>query len=146
MKKIIIFSLLLITCLGLFSQTGTIVDKESYVVVNYPNGDTISVGKSQVVSLRISGDEVFVMTSQNWGQDRVTKIASLNYLTFGLANTQELRRYLSLLFFNSYKATYHYTSGSIDTVSYYAGDSLAYKIAFSYDDGSITEKSAPINE
>lgn len=145
-------NLLILTFLLLFSsftghtQTGTITDKETYVEITYPSGDVISLGKSQIVSLKSINNDVYIMTSQNWAQDKVTKIAMLNYSEFGYPSAQSLRAYLSLLFFNSYKAEYHYTAGAIDTVSYFAGDSLAFKIAYAYSDGNISEKSAPINE
>lgn len=146
MKKLLFLSLLVITSFALSAQTGTIVDKESYVQINYPNGDTVSVGKSQVVSIVPFNSEVFLMTSQHWGSDKITRIASLNYSTFGFSGTQALRTYLSRMFFNSYRSVFSYSAGSIDTVSYYAGDSLAYRIVFTYSDGDISEKSAPINE
>lgn len=145
MKKL----LLLIICIAslsltAYSQTGTIVDSDTYFQVNYPSGDTVAVGKDQVVHLKTASGVVYLMNSNRWSNDNVTKIIALKPADFGFSTTAALRNYLSKICFRAYKITYTYDgSGNLTTVANYIGDSLMFTVTYSYSGSTITQKSAP---
>lgn len=144
MKKFLILALLAISTM-VFSQTGTLVDMDSYIQVNYSSGDTVCIGKSNVVYLKVVSNEVYVMGSNQWGKGAIVQIISLNPTQFGYTAT-ELRNYLAAAIYKTYTTTYHYTDGNVDTVSYYVGDTLQFKTAFTYTAGAVTEKTAPFKD
>lgn len=145
MKNFILLFMLVIAA-NLYSQTGTIVDNETYFQVSYPGGEIVSIGKDQVVHLKSSTTSVFIMSSHRWSNDNVTKIIALKPADFGFSSTTALRDYLSKICFRSYRVTYTYNeSGNLTTVSNYIGDSLMFSVTYTYDGSTITGKSAPTN-
>lgn len=143
MKKLILICIVSLS-LAAYGQTGTIVDNDTYFQVNYPSGDTVSIGKDQVVHLKTASGVVYMMNSNRWSNDNVTKIIALKPTDFGFSTTTALREYLSKICFRSYSVTYTYDgSGNLTTVSNYIGDSLMFTVTYSYDGSTITGKSAP---
>jgi len=147
MKKLaLVFSLIALFFISISAQTGNIVDKDNYIQINYPDGDTISYGKTQTTLLKTSGSRVYIMNNQRWGADKLTRIVNLEYDDFGFSSAGDLRDYLSAMIFRTYKLSYSYNGSLIDSISYNIGDSTAFKISYTYSDGLITDKTAPINE
>lgn len=144
MKKLMTIFFALGLTMAVYSQTGTIVDNESYFQINYHNGDTVVIGKDRVIYLRSEKETVFIVSSTSWGSDKITKLVSVSARDFGFASTTALRDYLSKICFRAYSVTYTYNgSGNLSTVSNYIGDSLMFTINYTYDGSTITSKSAP---
>jgi hypothetical protein len=145
MKKLLFLSIIFLSAIS-YSQTGTIVDNETYFQVNYPSGDVVDIGKDQIVHLKSSGSNVFVMSAARWGSDPVTRIITMKPSDFGFSSTTALRDYLSKICFRAYRVTYTYNgSGNLTTVNNYIGDSLMFSVTYTYDGSTITGKSAPTN-
>jgi len=140
MKKLLLIFGLSAILIGAKAQTGTIVDNGPYFTVNYPSGDTVSVGKDNIVLVKPNGGEVFIMTSHQWRSDRVTRIIHLDPDDFGYASTSTLREYLAAIAFRAYREVYVYDGGNLDSVKYYYGSQLQYSIDYGYTGTVVTSK------
>ena len=141
MKKLILILGVIFISTSAFTQ-GTIVDKESYIQISYPGGDTLSVSKDQITQVVQSDDIIYLLNAQP--RNRPAKMAELSPSAFGFTTAGELRAHITKMAFKEYRSTFHYTSGLVDTAYYYAGDSLAFKKIYIYSGGNVTEVTAPI--
>lgn len=140
MKRIFLLFALLAMVAMVGAQTSTIEDNGPYISFNFDSGDTICLGKENIVLVKASGDDVFLMTSQRWSSDRITRIVRLEYDDFGYASAGALRDYLAVISFRAYTEVYSYDNGNLDTVSYYQGSNLQYHIVYGYTDAVVTSK------
>ena len=90
MKQLIFLFALMIATMTVSAQTSTIVDSYNHIEICYSNGDTISIGKTDDLSLVIHGDEVFIMTGRKWSPGAITRIPSLKASDFGYSSTRAL--------------------------------------------------------
>lgn len=145
MKKLSIILCFLCITPVLFSQ---LIDKQNYIQLNNPRGDTIFIVKDQIESISIEdGEDIYIFTSRTIS-DRFYLGRQLRFRAShnGFNDVYSFRAQLVNMISKTYTTKYHYTSGLVDTVSYYVGDSLAFKTAYSYSGSVVSEKSAPINE
>jgi len=140
MKRALFLLVMLAGVLAMNAQTSTIVDNGPFITINHQDGDTILVGKDQVVQVIDHNSEVFLMTSRKWSPGPLTKIISLKATDYGYSTTGALRSYLATICFEAYKETYAYTSGNLDTVKFYYGTSLQHMVVYTYDDGTVVTK------
>lgn len=136
MKKLAFIIALLAMVAMAEAQTGTIVDNGTFITFNYSDGDTVNLGKENIVLVKDSNDEVFIMTSHQWRSDRVTRIVQLDPDEFGYSSAGSLRDYLAAISFKAYREVivYDETTNNLDTIHYYYGDELQYSVVLGYDD------------
>lgn len=140
MKKLIFLITILACMTALNAQTSTIVDNGPYITIQHQDGDTICVGKDNVVQVIDHNSEVFLMTSRKWSPGLLTKIISLKASDYGYSTVGALRTYLAIICFEAYRETYVYTGGNLDSVKHYVGSNLQYQIAYTYSDGTVVSK------
>jgi len=140
MKQFLLIIALLAMVAVAKAQTGTIVDNGPYITFNYASGDTVSLGKENIVLVKDSNDEVYIMTSHQWRSDRVTRIIHLDPDDFGYSSVGTLRDYLAAISFKAYREVYSYDNGNLDTVSYYHGSNLQYQVVYGYTNALVTSK------
>lgn len=142
MKKLIFLLMILAGTLALQAQTSTIVDNGPYITIQHQNGDTVCVGKANVVQVIDHNGEVYLMTSRKWSPGKLTKIVSLKASDYGYSSTGSLRDFLATLCFEAYAVQYSYDgSGNIDTIKYLHGSTIQHQVAFGYTGGNLTSKS-----
>ena len=140
MKRIFLLLALLAMVAMAEAQTGTIVDNGPYISFNYASGDTVCLGKENIVLIKAHNDEVFIMTSHQWRSDRITRIIHLDPDDFGYSSTGALRDYLATISFNAHTEVYSYENGNLDTVSYYYNSERQYRVVYGYTDALVTSK------
>lgn len=146
MKKALLIILLIGTFFYSNGQTGTIVDRQNYIVITYPDGEKVSVGKSQETLLRKNLSLVYIVPQSEDKWTRNDNIVTLDPDDFGYGNIENLHTHLSEMFYRVYRYQYSYTNGVIDTVYHYAGDSLSFKLPYGYSGSVVSKKGAPVNE
>ena len=146
MKKILLILLLIGTFFYVNGQAGTIVDRQNYIEITFPDGEKVSVGKSQETILRMNLSLVYIVPQSEDKWTRNENIITLDPGDFGYSSTENLHAHLSDMYYRVYRYQYHYTSGLVDSVTHYANDSLAFTLPYGYSGSVVSSKGAPVND